>query len=155
MPQFVTSSREETQALARLLAPFLRPGDTLLMRADMGMGKSEFARGIAKGLGINGAVPSPTFTIMNVYEGGRLPFYHFDLYRLEDEDEFEQMGFSEFICGEGVSLIEWPQNAESYMPERALNVYISAGDGECGRVIKLEGVGGFELPPACDLEGKL
>lgn len=153
MPQFITNSREETQALAARLAPFLRAGDVLLMRAGMGMGKSEFARGIARGLGIKGAVPSPTFTIMNVYEGGRLPLYHFDLYRLCDEAEFEEMGFSEFIEGKGVSVIEWPQNAENYMPRRAINVEIVSGEGESVRAVSLEGVGGFQLPPTADLEG--
>ena len=114
--------RESTQALGARLAPTLRAGDVILLSGDMGAGKSEFARGVARGLGIACAVPSPSFTILNVYEEGRVPLYHFDWYRIGDESELTDMGLDEFIGGNGVTLIEWHERASDLLPETALEV---------------------------------
>ena len=94
--------RESTQALGARLAPTLRAGDVILLSGNIGAGKSEFARGVARGLGIACAVPSPSFTILNVYEEGRVPLYHFDWYRIGDESELTDMGLDEYIGGNGV-----------------------------------------------------
>ena len=102
----VTQTREETQSLGMQLAATLKRGDVVLMTGDMGAGKSEFSRGIARGLGITCAVPSPSFTILNVYEEGRIPLFHFDWYRIGDESELTDMGLDEYVGGDGVALIE-------------------------------------------------
>ena len=137
-----THSAAETRALGAKLAAFLQPGDTLLLQGDLGAGKSEFARGVARGLGITGPVPSPSFTILNAYDEGRLPLYHFDWYRIEDPEEIAQMGMDEMLGGDGVALIEWSEKALEWVPERALRVNIRAEDEET-REITFTPLGGF------------
>ena len=95
-----THSAEETRALGAKLASQLQRGDVVLLRGGLGAGKSEFARGVARGLGIQGPVPSPSFTILNMYDEGRIPLYHFDWYRIHDSDEIGEMGFEEQIGGD-------------------------------------------------------
>ncbi len=111
----ISHSALETRAFGETLAASLRAGDVVLLSGDMGAGKSELARGIARGLGIAGAVPSPTFTIMNAYEGA-LPLYHFDLYRIETADELYELGLDEYIGGDCVALIEWHERAPEVIP---------------------------------------
>ncbi len=118
-------TREDTQAAGKRLAASLRVGDVVLLSGRMGAGKSEFARGVARGLGITSAVPSPSFTILNVYDEGRLPLYHFDWYRIGDESEITDMGLEEYIGGDGVCLIEWHERAEDLLPDTCLEVLIS------------------------------
>ena len=137
-----THSAEETRALGARLAQSLQPGDVILLKGDLGAGKSEFARGVARGLGILGPVPSPSFTILNAYDEGRLPLYHFDWYRIHDPDEIAEMGFEEQLHGKGVSLIEWSERAEEYLPSRTLAVRIHSTD-ENSREITFEAMGGF------------
>ena len=137
-----THSAEETRALGAKLAAQLRRGDVVLLRGDLGAGKSEFARGVARGLGVTGPVPSPSFTILNVYDEGRMPLYHFDWYRIHDSDEIGEMGFEEQIGGDGIALIEWSEQAPEYVPNRALDISIRAVD-ENTREITLEPLGGF------------
>ena len=137
-----TRSAAETRALGAKLAQFLRPGDVVLLEGDMGAGKSEFARGVARGLGVSGPVPSPSFTILNVYDEGRLPLYHFDWYRVEDAQEIREMGMDEQLGGDGVALIEWSQRAAEILPETCLRVVIRPIDEET-REIELIPQGGF------------
>ena len=118
-------TKEDTQALGRRVAQTLRAGDVVLLSGRMGAGKSEFARGVARGLGITSAVPSPSFTIMNLYDEGRLPLYQFDWDRIGDESELTDMGLEEYIGGDGVCLIEWHERAEDLLPETALEVILS------------------------------
>ena len=139
-----TRSAEETRALGSRLAKLLKPGDIVLLQGELGAGKSELARGVARGLGISGPVPSPSFTILNAYDEGSLPFYHFDWYRIDDPEEIAEMGFEEQLHGEGVSLIEWSERAEEYLPERALIVRIHPVD-ESTRQIVFEPRGGFQI----------
>ena len=120
----VTFSAAETQKLAAHIASSLQKGDIIVLRGDLGAGKSEFARGLARGLGIEGAVPSPSFTILNVHESGRLPLYHFDWYRISDAEELYEIGIEEFLPGDGVTLIEWAERAEDLLPARRLEVSI-------------------------------
>ena len=137
-----THSAKETRALGAKLAAHLRPGDVVLLRGDLGAGKSEFARGVARGLGVQGPVPSPSFTILNMYDEGRIPLYHFDWYRIHDPDEIGEMGFEEQIGGDGIALIEWSEQAPEYVPDRALDISIRAVD-ENTREITMEPLGGF------------
>lgn len=138
----VTRSAEETQALGARLAKLLRPGDVLTLQGDLGAGKSELARGIARGLGVTGPVPSPSFTILNEYDEGRCPLYHFDWYRIHDPEEIAEMGFQEQLNGDGVALIEWSERGEEFVPPRRLNVRLRTVD-EQTREITLEPLGGF------------
>lgn len=136
-------TREDTQALGKRLSAGLRPGDVILLSGRMGAGKSEFARGVARGLGIVSAVPSPSFTILNVYDEGRLPLYHFDWYRIGDESELTDMGLDEYIGGDGVCLIEWHERAEDLLPEAALEVLLSPQE-DGSRIITLIPHGDWE-----------
>ena len=114
----ITHSPEETRALGKKIAAQLKAGDTVLLTGDMGAGKSELARGIARGLGVAGPVPSPSFTILNAYDEGRIPLYHFDWYRVQDSAEIGEMGMDEQIGGDGIALIEWSENAPDMITER-------------------------------------
>lgn len=138
----VTRAAAETRALGAKLAAYLKPGDVVLLQGDLGAGKSEFARGVARGLGITGPVPSPSFTILNAYDEGKFPLYHFDWYRIQEPDEIGEMGFEEQLGGDGISLIEWSERAPEYLPERALAVKIHTVD-EQTREITVEPQGGF------------
>ncbi len=138
----ITRSAEETRALGARLARLLKPGDTLTLQGDLGAGKSEMARGVARGLGVSGPVPSPSFTILNMYDEGRCPLYHFDWYRIREPEEIAEMGFQEQLNGDGVALIEWSEQAPEYVPERRLNVAIKTLD-ENTREISFEPLGGF------------
>ena len=134
----LTHSEADTQALAARFAGGLKPGDVVLLHGDLGAGKSVFVRGAAGALGVTGAMPSPTFTLMIPYEG-RVKVIHFDLYRLSDPEEFYAAGLDEFVGGDGVALIEWPEMAE-LDPEGAIHVRISrSGLGDDAREIEIDG----------------
>ena len=121
---FLTFSAEETRVLSAQMAQGLTAGSVLVLRGDMGAGKSEFSRGVARGLGVTGPVPSPSFTILNVYDEGRLPLYHFDWYRVEDPEELYEIGAQEYLPGSGVTLVEWAERAEDLLPEKRTEVFI-------------------------------
>ena len=141
---FLTRSEADTMKFAAALASMLDAGDTVLLEGDLGTGKSVMARGVARALGIAGAMPSPTFTLLIPYEGAK-KLYHFDLYRLADPDEFYAAGLDEYVGGDGVALVEWPQMAE-LEPDSALKLTISRGAGDDDRLIEIEnnGVTGFD-----------
>ena len=141
---FTTRSEADTMNFARRLSPMLRPGDTVLLYGDLGAGKSVLARGIARGLGVEGPMPSPTFTLMVPYAAGAKKLYHFDLYRLADPDEYYAAGLDEFVGGDGVAVVEWPGMAE-LDPSPALHIRLERGAGEETRVIEIEnrGVAGY------------
>ena len=141
----ITHSVQETRDAGAKLAERLHPGDVVVLEGDLGAGKSELTRGIARGLGITGPVPSPSFTILNVYDEGRLPLYHFDWYRIGDESELTDMGLDEFIGGDGVCLIEWHERAEDLLPARRLEVLLRPLDGST-RLITFAPAGGAENP---------
>lgn len=148
---YLTKSEADTQSLAARLAPMLSAGDTVLLEGDLGAGKSVFARGIARGMGIEGAMPSPTFTLMIPYEAGGRKLYHFDLYRIADPDEYYAAGLDEFVGGDGVAVVEWPAMAE-LDPRPALRVRLRRGDGDQQRRVEIEndGVGGFDPGPLAE-----
>lgn len=121
-------------AIAGSLAIKASSGDILCLSGELGAGKTAFAKGYAKGLGVCNHVSSPTFTLMQIYDDGRLPMYHFDLYRLMDSnidtDSLDDIGFFEYLDGDGVSLIEWAECASEFIPEHALWIEIRKnGDG--------------------------
>ena len=148
----IAHSVEETRAFGARLASQLRPGDALLLMGDMGAGKSELTRGIARGLGVTGYVTSPTFTILQVYDTGRLPLYHFDWYRLSGADELYELSMDEYLYGDGVAVVEWPSQAEEAIPETHLEVTLCPlSEGE--REIMLRRVGGFHEIDEAMLEG--
>ena len=143
---YMTRSEADTAAFAARLAPMLESGDTVLLTGELGAGKSVLARGIARGLGVEGPMPSPTFTLMMPYEGrGGVKFYHFDLYRLADPEEYYAAGLDEFIGGDGIAAVEWPQMAD-LMPDRALEIAIDRAESDEARRIEIEnyGVRGFD-----------
>ena len=117
-----TSSAAETRALGEKLADRLQPGDVVVLAGDLGAGKSELARGIARGLGVKETVPSPSFTILNVYESGRCPLYHFDWYRLESAEELYELGMDEYLGGDGIAVVEWAERCPEAIPENALRI---------------------------------
>lgn len=137
-------SAKETRAIGQQLASALKAGDVVLLDGDLGAGKSELARGVARGLGIEGAVPSPSFTILNVYDEGRIPLYHFDWYRIEDSGEIYEMGMDEQLGGDGIALIEWSEKAKECLPERRLRIVIRTID-ENTRELCFTPEGGFEI----------
>ena len=137
--KYLTRSEADTLQFAGRLSDMLKAGDSVLLHGDLGAGKSVFARGVARGMGVTGAMPSPTFTLMIPYEGNK-KLYHFDLYRLNDPDEFYAAGLEEFIGGDGVALIEWPEMAE-IDPDPCLHVTIRRGADENEREIEIECVG--------------
>ena len=119
-----TRSPEQTFQIGVDLAKKAVPGQVFTLTGDLGVGKTVFTQGFAHGLGITEPVNSPTFTIVQVYEGGRLPFYHFDVYRIGDVEEMDEVGFDEYVMGEGVSLIEWAILIEEILPERRTEIII-------------------------------
>lgn len=114
----VSHSEDQTVVLAEKLIPFLRPGNIVVLTGELGAGKTVFVRGLAKGLGIDeDLVNSPSFTIVNEYTGGRLPLYHFDLYRIGDPSELYEVGWNDYLGREGIVVVEWGERAEGHLPE--------------------------------------
>ena len=119
-----TRCSEETFRLGEELGRKAVPGQVFTLTGDLGVGKTVFTQGLAKGLGIEEPVNSPTFTIVQVYEDGRLPFYHFDVYRIGDVEEMDEVGFEDYVMGDGVSLIEWADLIEEILPEKRTRILI-------------------------------
>ena len=130
----VTNSAAETRALGEKLASRLKPGDVVVLEGELGAGKSELARGIAKGLGVTETVTSPSFTILNVYESGRYPLYHFDWYRLESEEELYELGMDEYLGGDGIAVVEWAERCPDAVPENVLRIRLEVTGGESRRI---------------------
>ncbi len=135
MRKFLTDSIEQTLEVGRKLGRLLSKGDIVCLTGDLGTGKTAFANGIAKALGIDGYITSPTFTIVNEYMG-TIPFYHFDVYRISDSDEMYEIGFEEYISGAGVVVIEWADLIRDILPEDVIWVHISK-DLYAGRDIRI------------------
>ena len=119
-----TYSPAQTFALGREMGEKARPGQVFCLDGDLGAGKTVFTQGFAAGLGIAGPVNSPTFTILQVYEEGRLPLYHFDVYRIGDAEEMDEIGYEEYVYGDGVSLIEWSMRITELLPPDAVHIEI-------------------------------
>ena len=115
-----THSEQETWEVGKKLAAQAKPGQIFALIGDIGVGKTIFTKGMAAGLGISEPVNSPTFTIVQVYEEGRMPFYHFDVYRIGDIEEMDEIGYEDYFYGEGVCLVEWANLIEELMPEQTI-----------------------------------
>ena len=119
-----TRSPEETFELGKKIGEAAKPGQVYTLNGDLGVGKTVFTQGVAAGLGITEPVSSPTFTIVQVYEEGRLPFYHFDVYRIGDIEEMEEVGYDDYFFGEGICLIEWAELIRDILPEKRIEITI-------------------------------
>ncbi len=135
----VTNSAAETRALGERLASGLQPGDTVILEGELGAGKSELARGIARGLGVTETVTSPSFTILNVYESGRCPLYHFDWYRLESEEELYELGMDEYLGGDGIAVVEWAERCPDAVPEDCIRIRLEATGEETRQITVNDG----------------
>ena len=145
MLEILCKTEKDMQRLGQSLGACMRVGDVVLLTGEMGPGKSVLTRAAARAMGVEGPVPSPTFTILNIHEGRAMQLYHFDLYRLSDADELYGMGLDEYIPAEdGASFIEWPQMAQEAMPEDALHVHIAYAEDGAARVATLEAGGTFD-----------
>lgn len=119
-----SNSPEETLALGRRLGAAAKPGEVYTLLGDLGVGKTVLTQGIADGLGIMEPVSSPTFTIVQVYEEGRMPFYHFDVYRIGDIEEMDEIGYEDYFYGEGLTMIEWANLIEEILPKERKEIII-------------------------------
>ena len=137
-----TNSAKETFLLGEKLGRQAAAGQIYTLNGDLGVGKTVFTQGVAAGLGIAEPVNSPTFTIIQEYEGGRLPFYHFDVYRIGDIEEMEEIGYDDYFFGEGVCLIEWAELIEELLPENIISITLEKNPekGFDYRKITIEGV---------------
>ena len=142
--EFLSHSEAETEALGQRLTAVLFPGAVVAYEGGLGMGKTAFTRGLARGLGYNGRVTSPTFTIVNEYEGGRLPLFHFDMYRLDNADALFDIGWEDYLDRGGVCAVEWSEQVADALPKDTVYVTIARHPAhEDWRTITIEGV---ELP---------
>ena len=119
-----TTSPDETFEAGRQLGLLAKPGDIYTLNGDLGDGKTVFTQGVAKGLDISGHVNSPTFTIVQVYDSGRLPFYHFDVYRIGDIEEMDEIGYEDYFFGDGVCMVEWADLISDLIPQNAKKITI-------------------------------
>ena len=138
--QFLSHSTQETEAIGEELAQKLRGGDVLAFTGSLGMGKTAFTRGLARGLGFTEAVTSPTYTIVNEYLGGRLPLFHFDMYRLSSADDLFDIGWEDYLDRGGVCAVEWSENVRDALPPDAVTVTIArCPENDGWRTITIEG----------------
>lgn len=150
---FESNCAADTFRFGKVLGQMAKPGMVICLDGDLGTGKTVLTQGFAEGLGIAGPVSSPTFTIVQVYEDGRLPLYHFDVYRIADIEEMEEIGYQEYFYGEGVCLIEWSSLIEEILPQEILRITIEKDlpHGFDYRRIRLEG--SIDLPEQLQIFG--
>ena len=139
--EYISNSAQETEALGERLAARLRPGDVIAYTGDLGAGKTAFTRGLARGLGVIDRVTSPTFTIVNEYEGGRLPLFHFDLYRMDSPEELFDIGWEDYLARGGVCAVEWSENIADALEGDTVLVDLRRGAGDSERLICVTGPG--------------
>ena len=137
--EHVTNSPAETEALGESLAGQLEPGTVIAFTGDLGAGKTAFVRGLARGLGVRERVTSPTFTIVNEYEGGRLPLFHFDMYRLGSADELFDIGWEDYLARGGICAVEWSENVSDALGNDCLRVDIRRGENDDQQIITIGG----------------
>ncbi|MDO4478421.1 MAG: tRNA (adenosine(37)-N6)-threonylcarbamoyltransferase complex ATPase subunit type 1 TsaE [Lachnospiraceae bacterium] len=139
--EYVSHSSEETKAFGRKLAEAAKKGEVYALIGNLGAGKTVLAKGFAEGIGITEAVSSPTFTILQEYDEGRLPFYHFDVYRIDDPVEMDEIGFEDYLDGDGVCLVEWADEVRELMPADTIRIEIERAPelGDDIRIITVTG----------------
>ncbi|MBQ2944141.1 MAG: tRNA (adenosine(37)-N6)-threonylcarbamoyltransferase complex ATPase subunit type 1 TsaE [Ruminococcus sp.] len=134
MKEYLSRSLEDTERIAREIASALKGNEVIAMFGGLGVGKTTFTRGFCAELGFEDGVHSPTFAIVNEYHGGKFPIYHFDMYRVMDEDDLYSTGFYDYL-GKGILIIEWSENIIDFIPEDAIHIEISRGEDETARII--------------------
>lgn len=139
MQAFKTQSPKETEALAEGFAKYLKPGDVIAFFGSMGMGKTAFVRGLAKGLSLDVSVNSPTFAIVNDY-GGNPPLAHFDMYRISSWEDLYTTGFFDYMDMGAIIAVEWSENIENALPDNAIRITIEQGESENERIINIDGI---------------
>ena len=135
--EYITNSAQQTEQLGEKLGQLLTPGTVLAYTGDLGAGKTAFTRGLARGLEIPERITSPTFTIVNEYEGGRLPLFHFDMYRLGSSDELFDIGWEDYLIRGGVCAVEWSENVDDVLDADTIRVDIRRGDSDDQRRITI------------------
>ena len=135
--EYITNSAQQTEQLGEKLGQVLTPGTVLAYTGDLGAGKTAFTRGLARGLAIPERITSPTFTIVNEYEGGRLPLFHFDMYRLGSSDELFDIGWEDYLIRGGVCAVEWSENVDDVLDADTIRVDIRRGDSDDQRRITI------------------
>lgn len=138
--KFISNSENDTKNIAETIAEKLKPNDFIALFGGMGMGKTTFTRHLAKALGYDGEVSSPTFAIINEYNGGRLPIYHFDMYRIETFDDLYSTNYFEYCEMGGVCICEWSENIENVLPDDYIKITISKGENENSRIFEVNGL---------------
>jgi len=134
----IIRDESDTKAFGKELAEKLKPGDVVALTGDLGAGKTTLTKYIAEGLGITEVVTSPTFTIVQEYTGGRLPLYHFDVYRIDDPEEMDELGYEEYFFGSGVCVVEWADRIPELIPENGIWIRIEYGASEDERIYHIE-----------------
>lgn len=132
--KIITGSEEETLRVGFLIGERLKPGNVINLNGDLGAGKTHITKGIAKGLGVDDYITSPTFIIVNQYEG-RIPLYHFDVYRINDIDEMYELGFDEYLYGNGVCIVEWGKIVEELLPDYSIRIDINKIDDNTREIV--------------------
>ena len=138
MKEILLNNNSETENFGMEFAATLKPGDVIALTGPLGAGKTTLTKSIAKGLGVTEMLSSPTFTIVCEYETGRMPLYHFDVYRVHDPDELFEMGFEEYFDKRGVCLIEWANLVEDLLPENTIRINLEYGENEDSRVLVID-----------------
>ena len=139
MEQIILKNEQETKEFGKKLAESLEAGATIALIGDLGAGKTTLTKAIASGLGVGEVLTSPTFTIVCEYDSGRLPLYHFDVYRVHDSEELFEIGFEDYLHRGGVCLIEWANLLEEgLLPENAMTIKMEYGEGETERILTIE-----------------
>ncbi|MDK2902380.1 MAG: tRNA threonylcarbamoyladenosine biosynthesis protein TsaE [Clostridiales bacterium] len=138
--RFITKCAKETFALGKRIGQLLHEGDIIALDGDIGSGKTQMIKGIARGMDITDDITSPTYTIMNRYNG-RLPLYHFDVYRLENPEQLYDIGYEEYFFDKGVAVIEWAERIRELLPARYMHIWILYGTDESQRIIDAEAIG--------------
>ena len=133
------ASEKETEQIGEQIGRTAKPGTVIALIGDLGTGKTTLTKSIARGLGVTETVTSPTFTIIREYRSGRLPLYHFDVYRIADPEEMYELGYEEYFYGDGVCVVEWADIIEELLPEDAMIIYIERGAAEEEREYRIEG----------------
>ncbi|MGN0702107.1 MAG: tRNA (adenosine(37)-N6)-threonylcarbamoyltransferase complex ATPase subunit type 1 TsaE [Lentihominibacter sp.] len=133
-------NEQDTRSFGRRLGEQVKPGTVIAMIGDLGTGKTTLTKAIAEGMGVTETITSPTFNIVKEYETGRLPLYHFDVYRVGDVEEMFEIGYEEYFFGKGVCVVEWADIIEELIPENAMTIRIQQGASPDERIYEIEGV---------------
>ncbi len=141
MKEILIKNEKETMEFGLSLAGRLKPGDVVALSGDLGAGKTTLTKAIAKGLGIKSQITSPTFLLLQEYKEGRMPLYHFDVYRLNGADDLFELGFEDYLFGDGVCVIEWADQVEELLPPGTIRIHIVYGNKENERIYQVKEVG--------------